>query len=50
MQQPLKIEITKNNAGKYAFSYPSTTYPEMTEPEIIMESNALAYTNVADCL
>lgn len=40
-----KIEITKNNEGKYAFSYPSTTYPEMTEPEIIMESNALAYTN-----
>ncbi len=39
-----KIEIQKNNDGKYAFSYPSELYPEMANPEIVMESNGPAYT------
>ena len=40
-----KIEILKNNAGKYSFAYPSAEYPEMAEPEVIMESFGPAYTN-----
>lgn len=40
-----KIEILKNNAGKYSFAYPSADYPEMTEPEVIVESHGPAYTN-----
>jgi thiol-disulfide isomerase/thioredoxin len=35
-----KLEITKNAQGTYSFQYPSTQYPEMTEPIVIMESLA----------
>lgn len=41
-----KIEITKNNSGKYSFEYPSTQFPEMADPEVIMESTGPAYTNI----
>ena len=39
-----KIEVVKNNEGKYNFTYPSTIYPEMINPEVIMESAGPAYT------
>lgn len=41
-----KIEIKKNNIGQYKFTYPSTTIPEMVNPEIGLESNAPAYTSL----
>lgn len=41
-QDSPKIEITKNDQGNYTFSYPSSDFPAMTNPEIIMESNASA--------
>lgn len=40
-----KVEILKNNSGTYSFSYPSASYPEMADPEIIMESVGPAYTS-----
>jgi hypothetical protein len=40
-----KIEIEKNAQGKYTFSYPSTDFPEMNNPEVIMESFGPAYTS-----
>ena len=39
-----KIEITKNNQNQYVFDYPSTSFPQMEEPIVIMESNAPGYT------
>lgn len=39
-----KIEIQKNTSGQYTFTYPSATFPEMNEPEVIMESFGPAYT------
>ncbi len=33
-----KIEITKDAQGQYSFTYPSTAFPEMEEPEVTMES------------
>ena len=39
-----KIEIQKNTTGQYTFTYPSATFPEMNEPEVIMESFGPAYT------
>ena len=39
-QDSPKIEITKNDQGNYTFSYPSSDFPAMTNPEIIMVSNA----------
>ncbi len=39
-----KIEIQKNTDGQYTFTYPSANFPEMTEPEVIMESFGPAYT------
>ena len=41
-QDSPKLEITKNILGNYSFSYPSADFPEMTNPEIIMESDAPA--------
>ncbi len=38
-----KIEIHKDHEGIYTFNYPSDDYPEMHEPEVIMESTAPAY-------
>jgi len=40
-----KIEIQKNTENQYTFIYPSITFPEMIEPEIIIESPGPAYTN-----
>ncbi len=39
-----KIEVTKNAQGEYKFVYPSVTYPEMSYPQLIMESYGPAYT------
>ncbi|MBK7805270.1 MAG: redoxin domain-containing protein [Saprospiraceae bacterium] len=39
-----KVEIQKNTDGQYTFTYPSANYPEMTEPEVVMESFGPAYT------
>lgn len=38
-----KIEIPKNANGQYTFTYPSSLYPEMTNPVVIMESVGAAY-------
>ncbi len=35
-----KIEIIKNAQGSYSFQYPTTAFPAMTDPIVIMESNA----------
>jgi len=43
-QNTPKIEILRNNQGIYSFSYPSVQYPELTNPEIYMESFGPAYT------
>lgn len=43
-QNSPKIEILKNNQGLLSFSYPSAQYPEMTNPEVYMESFGPAYT------
>lgn len=40
-----KIEITKNSQGSYRFNYPSTDFPTMTNPELIVESTGPALTN-----
>lgn len=41
-----KIEIKKNTQGDYSFNYPSALVPEMTDPEITMESFGPANTNL----
>ncbi|MBK6566035.1 MAG: redoxin domain-containing protein [Saprospiraceae bacterium] len=38
-----KYEITKNNEGNYSFIYPSSNFPSIENPEVIMETNASAY-------
>ena len=40
-----KVEIPKNSQGLYSFTYPSTNYPLMTNPVIVMESFGPAYTS-----
>jgi hypothetical protein len=35
-----KIEIVRNTQGQYKFEYPSTAFPVMTDPIVIMESLA----------
>ena len=45
-----KIEITKNNQNQYIFEYPSTTYPEMGETVVIMETDAPGFTNAITAL
>ena len=40
-----KIEITKNNQGTYSFNYPTLLYPQMQEPQVIMESIDTAYSD-----
>ncbi len=44
-QSTPKIEIVKNTQGLFNFSYPSAQYPEMSNPEIYMESFGPAYTS-----
>lgn len=39
-----RVEILKNNDGKYSFSYPSAAFPQISDPEVIMESIGPAYT------
>lgn len=38
-----KIEVVKTITGAYSITYPSVNFPEMIEPEIVMESFAPAY-------
>ncbi len=45
-----KIEIVKNNQNQYVFSYPSTSYPDMGQVVVIMESDAPGYTNAITAL
>lgn len=41
-----KLEIVKNAQGQYTFSYPSTNFPEMSDPVIVMESVGAAWNNL----
>lgn len=40
-----KVEIQKNSQGTYSFTYPTTAFPLMTDPVIVMESYGPAYTS-----
>lgn len=45
-----KYEIIKNSDGQYTFSYPSANFPEIPNPEVVMESFASAYTSNVSAL